>query len=138
MTVSSMSLYRRQNGFTMIEMLLTLLVVSLCSVLLTYLIRFVQPERINAFVAEDKTAILQLQLLMAQAKEYEVTAKEIHALYHGEWISIEIDFDRVVRRPGYEIFLQEVEDAYFYEEKGCAGLHWGRKDEEQKALIACE
>lgn len=135
---SSMSLYRRQNGFTMIEMLLTLLVVSLCSVLLTYLVRFVQPERIDALVAEDKTAILQLQLLLAQAKEYEVNSKEVHALYHGEWISITIDFDRVVRRPGYEIFLQEVEDAYFYEEKGCAGFHWRRNNEEQKALIACE
>lgn len=131
--------WRKEQGFTMIEMVLTLFVTSLCAVLLAQMVRVVRPAKIQDSIAEDEVAILQLQLVLAQAKEYQLLfSQQLQCNYHGEMISIETYQDKLIKRPGFEVFLQKIQKASFEERQGCITLHWWRDEQEKAVVLGCE
>lgn len=104
------------NGFTMIEALIALfisLIVSFCAVIyLRTCVLFIN-YRPNH---QDQFAILQLRQIAAVSKDREVKQKALYMIYeHGE-IRIEFDRNRLVKRDGYEILMENIEYAEFFEE----------------------
>ena len=104
------------NGFTMIEALIALfisLIVSFCAV--TYLrtcVLFIN-YRPNH---QDQFAILQLRQIAAVSKDREVKERTLYMIYEHEEIRIEFDRNRLVKRDGYEILMENIEYAEFFEE----------------------
>ena len=45
---------------------------------------------------------------------------------------------RLVRRSGYEIFLQDVDALQFQKRKECYYVTWVRKEKREEALLTCE
>lgn len=129
---------KKQDGFTMIEMLLTLLISSLCAVLLTYLVRLVRLDIQKQYIVEDDTAIMQLQLVFAQAKEYEVFADYVLLNYHMDVVRLEMYQDTLVKRPGFEVVMQDIENIQFQQEGSCVKMYWEREETKNHAIIGCQ
>lgn len=104
------------NGFTMIEALIALfitLIVSFCAVIyLRTCIIFIN-YRPNH---QDQFAILQLRQIVAVSKDKEVKEKALYMVYEHDQIRIEFDRNRLVKRDGYEILIENIEYAEFIEE----------------------
>ena len=102
-----------QNGFTMIEALLALfvtLIVSLCMVIFLRTCLLFINYRPNH---QDQFAILQLRQIVAVSKDINVENGCLHMLYEHRDITVEFDRNRIVKKDGYEILMEDVEDAYF-------------------------
>lgn len=104
------------NGFTMIEALIALfisLIVSFCAVIyLRTCVLFIN-YRPNH---QDQFAILQLRQIAAVSKDREVKERALYMIYEHEEIRIEFDRNRLVKRDGYEILMENIEYAEFSEE----------------------
>ena len=100
----------------MIEALIALfisLIVSFCAV--TYLrtcVLFIN-YRPNH---QDQFAILQLRQIAAVSKDRKVKERTLYMIYEHEEIRIEFDRNRLVKRDGYEILMENIEYAEFFEE----------------------
>lgn len=131
-------LKRPQAGFTMIEMLLTLMIVSLCTLLFSRIAHILASVEIKDSRSEDEIAVLQLQLLFAQGSNYSVNGSECYLRYHGEDIVFEWMDHRLVKRPGYEVILQDVDAIVFEESNRCVSLAWQRGNRYETNLLGCE
>lgn len=104
------------NGFTMIEALIALfisLIVSFCAVIyLRTCVLFIN-YRPNH---QDQFAILQLRQIAAVSKDREVKERTLYMIYEHEEIRIEFDRNRLVKRDGYEILMENIKYAEFFEE----------------------
>ena len=109
------------EGFTLSEMLLALGTAMLCSVLLTWLVRFF--------------AVLQLRLLCAEAQEVKVEADALQLRRFGEELRLDYHQGRLVRRPGYVIYLQAIDDAFFEYRGERIVMHWNREDVHYEAQV---
>ena len=102
------------EGFTLSEMLLALGTAMLCSVLLTWMVRFfVIGIHTQQQLVQDQIAVLQLRLLCAEAQEVKVEADALQLRRFGEELRLDYHQGRLVRRPGYVIYLQAIDDAFF-------------------------
>ena len=73
------------EGFTLSEMLLALGTAMLCSVLLTWMVRFfVIGIHTQQQLVQDQIAVLQLRLLCAEAQEVKVDADALQLRRFGE------------------------------------------------------
>lgn len=100
----------------MIEALIALfisLIVSFCAVVyLRTCVLFIN-YRPNH---QDQFAILQLRQIAAVSKNREVREKSLYMIYEHEEIRIEFDRNRLVKRDGYEILMENIDNAEFVEE----------------------
>lgn len=129
---------KRQAGFTMIEMLLALMIGSLCIVLCTKLLGIIRIKNIQNYQSEDAIAIRQMQLLFAIGKNYEIQGSTLYMDYEGKQIRLEHYEHALVRRSGFVVFLQDVDQIQWSYQGRCILLQWKRKQVMTKAVVGCE
>lgn len=125
----------KKNGFTLIEGLLGLfitLIISFCMVvfLKTCLI-FIQFRPSH----QDQMAILQLRQMVMISKDKEIRDDSLYMMYEHDEISISYQKNRLVRQPGYEIIMEDIEDAYFMEDEEEIYLIYTRENQTKKVQI---
>lgn len=119
------------NGFSLLESLCALLCASIIMLLCTAVLEISSAILWVSSSSVRETAVLQIRELAAS---YDRCTAENGILYlenPGEKISLEFHQGRIVRRPGYEIFLEGLTDGEFTaEENGiflrilCADRIW--------------
>ncbi|WP_289107943.1 hypothetical protein [uncultured Dubosiella sp.] len=114
--VKSASKPSTRNGFTMMEALLALLVVSVCLQVGTAYLRVAQKLVAEPVDTQREFMILQLRHFVAQATTLEVESERIELVVRHERFTIEQDGSRLVKRGGYEILDEQVETVRFWEE----------------------
>ena len=122
----------------MIEMLCTLFALSLLSAMLTGLLHVVRQIPRQNYEVEDAIAAAQLQLLFAQGENYHIENQQVMMDYHGEAVRVEVYENKLVKRPGFEVFLQDVEQVEFGWEGACIYAQWQRNETWQEVLLGCE
>lgn len=109
----------KRNGFTLIEALLGLLITgmiaSLCCMLIAIELKFVYMD----VDVQNQFAILQLRQLLSLSESIEVKEDELVFIQNHEKIRLYFDAGRIVRSPGYEIFMEGVDHVLFYEKENC-------------------
>lgn len=129
---------KKHQGFTMIEVLLALMATSVVALLLAQIAATIAHAYRQDYRVEDDLAIKQLQLLFAQGSEFSVSNEQCSLRYHGEMISLEQYEDKLIRRTGFEIFLQDIDDVSFTQEGGCVYVSWRRENQEMRNVLGCE
>lgn len=129
---------KRQAGFTMIEMLLALMIGSLCIVLCTKLLGIIRIKNMQNYQSEDAIAIRQLQLLFAIGENYEIHGATLFMDYEGKQIRLEQYDHALVRRSGFVVFLQNVDQIEWVQQGRCILLQWKRKQAVSNAVVGCE
>lgn len=132
-----MKCMKLQQGFTMIELLITLLCVSLLSVLCTSLIALIMPLNQPSYEAEDDIGLKQLRLILAQANNIQVTPQVLYFEYHGDTYRIEQYQDRLVKRKGFEVLLQNIDAIDFEQSYDCVVMRYERDGKTKEETIAC-
>lgn len=136
-----MRIYKRfissTEGFTLIEVLVALLCISLTTVLLVPCTMILKQLSKPMYQSEDRIAIYQLRLLLAQSENLRIQNQMLYFDFAGKENHLELHNRRLVRRSGYEIFLQDVDTLKVREEKGCFHVYWNRKRTQKQALLAC-
>lgn len=107
----------RSNGFTMIEALFSLLVVSLLIGLLSGFMQVASQIVKNHRDSQREFLVLQLRSFLAPASSIRVDQGALEATIFHQSYRIEQDRDRLVKRGGYEILLENIHSASFYEEE---------------------
>ncbi len=124
------------NGFTLIETLLAFVICVFIVSLVPTIIISVHPNRINSDIYED-IAIASSQISQYLFNEV-VSIEDNEIVYKDEdekEYTISLDKDRVVKTPGYQIFLYNVSDVAFEYIENCIYMTITRYDHDYKILI---
>ena len=87
---------------------------------------------------DDHLAIHQLRILLAASYDFYVEDDVIEYEYKGEKEKLYFHQKRLVRKGGYEIFLQNIDRVRCQYEHACIHMYWHRKDVEKHAILVCE
>lgn len=125
-----------KGGFTMLEALLALYIV-----MITLLLLYPCMQAMQALAADDREnddmsgmQLLRRELVIAQT--YTVDGEVlVYRDAQGEH-TLEVHDKRLVKRPGYEIFLTDIEEGYFYEDKQDIWFAWKRGKRSYQAIVA--
>lgn len=128
----------KDRGFTMIEMVLILGCMGLCALLLSSLIALLPRLNAKSYTAEDAIALRQLQLILAQAQHMEIQEDTLIFTYHGETCSLELYADKLVKRDGFEVMMQGLDEISFDKTNGCVSLRYRRNHHTREVMLACE
>ncbi|WP_276834049.1 type II secretion system protein [Massilicoli timonensis] len=127
----------KRSAFTMSEMILALLIVSLCALVLAKSMSVLRYGTKASMLLSDEMALWQMRRLLAQAEDITWEKQVLHFLYHDEEGALRIKKDQIVHQIGNEIMMMELDDAYFYEEDGCVWLSWKREKEDYQGMLYC-
>lgn len=122
------SKHSMNKGFTMIEVLVALSFLSLCLLLFSGVCGLLQKASLDTHQNDDVIALRQLRLLFAQGYDIECNSQNCSFRYHGSDIILKFHNHRLVKTPGYEIFVKDIEEGYFVQEANCIKLHWNKHE----------
>ncbi|MEG2707206.1 MAG: prepilin-type N-terminal cleavage/methylation domain-containing protein [Erysipelotrichaceae bacterium] len=131
-----MSFIKNNEGFTLIEMLLALMITSFSILLLSQMLVLLTKIDLNDERAQDLLAIHQLRLLFLEFEEISVEDDQLSFIYHDQDCQLILDHGKVFKTIGHEIFFQKLKGGYFEETNKCVYLHYERK-KEVKTLLGC-
>ncbi len=122
-----MKFMKQEQGFTMIEALLSLLCAALFCIVLS------QTALIIVILA-----IKQLQLILAQSKSLRIVQNELHFIYHQEDFYLTRYKNALVKRKGFEVILQDIDSVRFTRSGSCYHLSYERNHQKKGAVLGCE
>lgn len=116
----------KRNGFTLIEALFALFITCLVSLLgcmvISCALRFSHMD----MDTQNQYAILQLRREVSMASSVKVEEGCLEYILNHEKMILYFDKHRIVKSPGYEIFMEQLDSAYFYKKEDGIYL-WFRK-----------
>ena len=127
-----------RDGFTMLEVLISLLALSFAIVLLSYCIQIMAAMSWDTYASEDRIAIHQLRILLAQSEDLHITKEALTFQRGKQAYTLQFHNHRLVKRKGYEIYLKDIDDVLFTQEGACIHVQWTREQKQKEALLHCE
>lgn len=126
------------KGFTLIEVLLACSILSSSVIFIVPIMKSVSTLMKDNRFSDDKIQIHQIRLILACSKNIIVSTNCITCDYLDENIELKFHHNRVVKTPGYEILLENLDQAYFSENNNYIYLHWRRDNHEKQTLIGIQ
>lgn len=115
---------QKSNGFMVSELLLSLLV----GILITSICAFQSKTMLNALRLQgddqEQFSVLQIRELVSLSKSARVQNGILYLEYQGKEEMLTQDKSRLVKKPGYEIFLENIEKVYFEQTDQTIELVW--------------
>lgn len=106
---------------TTLDVLISCLIISVTLMLIVPfqkgILNYIKQNNISKYLAFYK-----IQLILAESKIIEVGSQEIKIIYRNEETSIVFDRNRIVKKPGYHILIQNI-NGIFSLEGGCIFLN---------------
>lgn len=103
----------KRNGFTLAQLLVGMIVAaiiaSICMLQAGVLVKGlnVMPDH------QEQFAILQIRELVSLSAKASVRDRDLVLFENGKEETLQQDKNRLVKRPGYEILMENLEDVYF-------------------------
>lgn len=131
--------YMKTNGYTMVELLFSLMIMSLSITLISSVLTIVpklmnEDERI-----QDEIALFQIRHMTLLSEELSVSFDTLEMRYLNRDVVIYQDRNRLIKAEGYQILMQNIESVEFVQEGGCIYMIYEKvnQDEEKKRFITC-
>ncbi|EOS60701.1 prepilin-type N-terminal cleavage/methylation domain-containing protein [Firmicutes bacterium M10-2] len=105
----------KKNGFTMIEVLLALMITTICMGIGMAYLQTAQKLLTNHDSVQRDLMILQLRYFLASSSSIDTFDDHLEVVVRHEQFTIEKDKDRLIKRGGYEILEENVDDVRFFE-----------------------
>lgn len=118
----------RRNGFTLIEALLALFITSLVSLLGCMLVSCALHFAHMDIDTQNQFAILQLRRELSVASEVKVEDEQLEYILNHEKFRLYFDKHRIVKSPGYEIYMEQIDLGYFYKKEDGYYLWFKKKN----------
>lgn len=123
-----------RSAYSSIEVVLSVFVVSLCTLLTISTMRLLarQPQ---LDLIHDMNGVMQLQELVAYSEIIAVEESRLVLQYQAEEVSLEEVNNRLIRKPGTVIYLANVEQVRFYWEDELILMQFERKQKEYRYVL---
>ena len=125
------------KGYTMIEMLLSLFIFSLSMALLTMSIPLIHRLQDIHVDIEDEIALYQLRQLLLYASEIQYNEDELNFFYFEKEASLVLEKNRIVRKDGYVIYMEDIEKSYFTQKKDCFYISYEKNNKRKERFLGC-
>ncbi len=132
------TLHLHHEGFTLIETILSFLILSLCLFILGSTFSIIPNILSNTSYIDDRVGILQVRMILAQSRNIMVFHDELQFQYQKEDFTFRILNHKLVKQRGYEIFLKEIDNASFYKIDSCISLQYEKDGKRNEAILYCE
>lgn len=125
-------------GFTLIETLVACWVLLLAMGFIVSAFSLIKVINEGTMKNEDSIAIQQIRWMLAQSSNITTNGNTLYFNYHNKDFSLAFDRNRLVKSVGYEIMLQKIDSASFYEGNGCYYLNYQKGKKEYDEEINCQ
>lgn len=122
------------NGFTLSEMLLSLLLGLLISSFLAWQGKAMLQALALQGDDQEQFSVLQIRELVSLSQNAHVQNGKLYLTYQGKEEILEQDKNRLVKKPGYEIFLEDIEEVHF-EQNQIIELVWTKKAKSKRFQV---
>ncbi len=126
-----------RNGFTLIEVVLAMMVVSISVLLYTSIVQVMIRSKPALYISEDTTSIHQMRLIYALSKDISLDGDMLQFTYLTNEMYYDLQDDKLVLHEGYQVFFMDLEDAYFTKKGDCIYFRYERKNKVQERIIGC-
>lgn len=125
------------NGFTLVEMLISLMILTMGLNMISSTLPIIQHISQIHIPIEEEIALKQLRQLIALSSEVEVYDTYLEFWYLSKHSTLLFEHDRIIRKSGTVIYMEDVDDASFKEKGGCIYLYYERKEKQNEVFLGC-
>ncbi len=125
----------KKNGFTMVELLLCLMAsVIIAGILMLQALAMRQSMRLS-LDDQEQFAILQIREMVSLSKSARIEDHKLVLEEHSRTETLEMDKNRLVKKPGYEILMEQIDKAEFFNQEGKFYLRYTKNGHVQEFQI---
>jgi hypothetical protein len=124
-----------RSGFAMIEILITLMVVA---AMIPITVLCIKPfENLLGFNEEiqDQIALSQLRRILLLSYEIKCDPEQITFVYQEKLRNLSCINDHLILSPGTQIFISNIDTAYFIEEGNCIYIVYERQQKQYEKIL---
>lgn len=128
------------KGFTLIETLVALCAISICTLLLIPVLQIAIRMTYPLSNTEDILGIMRMRYILSQSTKKQINEAMFSFRYHDEDWTLSFHHQNIVKEPGYEIMLLHIKNANFRYENACFYLTYQKEEQyhEKEVLLTCE
>ena len=128
-----------KRGFTLIEVLFSL---SICLLIILNTVPILKvitvKDNLEITTSSFSLGANQISKILFTAKDIQVSDSLIYTNEDDEQFTISLDNGRVVKEPGFDILLHNVDELSFYQNDRNIYMELNRDDNNYTYLIACD
>lgn len=126
------------DGFTIIEVLLALSILCICSTLIVLSLPALQKSLAISIQLEDEIGLRQVRRVLLLSDSIITTDHVLYFYYLGEDTTLELEDDKLIKRDGYVLYLDHLDKSYFSENDSCIYLNYEKENKTYKRLLVCQ
>lgn len=126
---------RRRSGFIFLRSILALFIVMTIMPLSTLIVLDASKLKFDHEDVSNEIALLQLRRILNIAYDIENSYDSLKFIYHNKTYELSLINKRLVLSPGYQMFLNDVDNLYFLEEGNVIYLVYEKKGKESKTAL---
>lgn len=128
-----------KRGFTLIEVLFSL---SICLLIILNTVPILKvitvKDNLEITTSSFSLGANQISKILFTAKDIQVSDSLIYTNEDDEQFTISLDNGRVVKEPGFDILIHDVDELSFYQNDRNIYMELNRDDNNYTYLIACD
>ena len=128
-----------RRGFTLIEVLFSL---SICLLIILNTVPILKvitvKDNLEITTSSFSLGANQISKILFTAKDIQVSDSLIYTNEDDEQSTISLDNGRVVKKPGFDILIHDVDELSFYQNDRNIYMELNRDDNNYTYLIACD
>ena len=126
-----------RKGFTMIEALFSLMILSFSFVLLAIGLPSLHKVTAVRYPVEEEIALRQIRRMLLLSEDIQCSGTQLDFWYQDDWFTLLLDGNRLVRVDGYLIYMENIDSLEFREKKGCIYLYYEKNQKAKERLLVC-
>lgn len=139
MKYSTKKLKIHDKGFTLIETIVGLLVVSVSVLLISGYLHLVCNVDYDFHYGEDEVSIRQLRLIYVLSSSVTLDNQHVCFDYMNNELCLYQKEDKLILTHGYQVFMKDLKSITFYNNDSCLYLQYQHINQiEEKRVIGCE
>lgn len=126
------------KGFTMIEVIFSLMITSICILLLSAILKIVVSRNYYLYTADDESSIHQMRLLFVLGKDYQLNDEMLYFRYLNKDMHFSFTNRKLILGDGYQVFFDDIDNAWFITKDHCYYFNYQRGNQRKDRVIGCE
>jgi prepilin-type N-terminal cleavage/methylation domain-containing protein len=124
-----------QSGFALIEMLMTMMIVTALIPITILCIRPFNGALQFDEEIQDQIALSQMRRIILLSYDLQCSPQQLDFIYQRKHCTLSFKNNHLILSPGTQIFISEIEDAYFKEEYNCIYIIYEREGKEYEKVL---
>lgn len=125
------------NGFTLMEMLISLLIATILLPISITSIKLCKEGLTFETEKQDSIALIQLRRILSLSHDFKVEGNTLTFTYHEEEMTLRKTNGNILLKPGTQFYFMNVDEIEFFENNGCIWTTYAREETENTALLTC-